>query len=196
MFFSVTIFISCTKDNSEEIQLTSTLTTTDKLNILFKSSEYKNTMIEMDKILTNINYKDFSLKSALNENNTFNETYIKNNLSSTNYKSLEEFKSDFNELYEKLQFLKDKHNVLNPKNLEEITLYYMKENAQSLSALSDCASDFSRCNSKATKSFMYAIASIPTCGGWAGYCFGLAVLQYNDARGDCKEEVFECLGIN
>ena len=58
-----------------------------------------------------------------------------------------------------------------------------------------CAATFRDCNSKATKSFVYSMAAVPTCGGWAIYCFGLAVLQYNDARGECKDAVFECLGI-
>lgn len=193
-----TIFTACSKDNNEEIQLT----TADKLNILFKSSEYKNTMKEMDEITSNINNEKFSLRSALNENNTFNDTYISNNLASTKYKSIQDFKRDFNRLIMQLQFLKKTHNVLNPSNSKEIALYFEKENLYfyekdlKIKKMDlDCAETFSDCNNKATRAFVYALAAVPTCGLRMGYCFGLAILAYNDARGDCKVEVFNCLGI-
>jgi hypothetical protein len=190
---SATIFIACSKDNNEEIQLT----TADKLNIFFKSSEYKNTMTEMEEITNNIDYHKFSLKSAINENNTFNDDYIANNLSATKYKSIKDFKSDFNKLFIHLQFLKDKHPVLNPKNSKEIVLYFEKDNLETkkMSKETDCAATFRGCTSRAKKAFLYSMAAVPTCGAWAGYCFGLSVLQYNDARGECKDEVFDCLGI-
>jgi hypothetical protein len=191
LFLSATIFIACSKDSNEEIQST----TVNKLNILFKSSEYKSTMKKMDEITSNINYHKFSLKYAINENNTFDNDYIANNLSSTKYKSIQDFKSDFNKLFLQLQFLKDKHTVLNPKNSEEIALYFDEENLEAKKLAKGCAETFSDCNSNANKSFMYSMAAVPTCGAWAGYCFGLAVVQYNDSRGDCKSNVLKCLKI-
>jgi hypothetical protein len=192
------VFTACSRDNIEEIQLT----TTDKLNILFKSSEYKNTMKELDEITSNINYGKFSLQSALNENNTFNDNYINNNLSSTKYKSIQDFKSHFNKLFVQLQFLKKTHAVLNPSNFKEIALYFEKEKMYfykedlKLKKLdTGCAEAFSECNKKATEAFIFSMAAVPTCGIRMGYCFGLAILQYNNARGDCKVEVFNCLGI-
>ena len=121
---SATIFTACSKDNNEELQLTTAV----KLNILFKSNEFKNTMRKMNEITSNINHQKFSLGAALNENNTFNDTYIDNNLSSTRYKSIQDFKSDFNKLFIQLQFLKNNHTVLNPNNSKEIALYFEKEN--------------------------------------------------------------------
>lgn len=196
---SATIFTACSKDNNEELQLTTAV----KLNILFKSNEFKNTMRKMNEITSNINHQKFSLGAALNENNTFNDTYIDNNLSSTRYKSIQDFKSDFNKLFIQLQFLKNNHTVLNPNNSKEIALYFEKENLYfyeedlKIKKLdTGCAENFNVCNKKATEAFMYAMAAVPTCGIRMGYCFGLAILQYNDARGDCKVEVFNCLGIS
>ena len=57
---SATIFTACSKDNNEELQLTTAV----KLNILFKSNEFKNTMRKMNEITSNINHQKFSLGAA------------------------------------------------------------------------------------------------------------------------------------
>ena len=104
LFLSATIFIACSEGNNEEIQST----TANKLNALLKSNDYNYTMKKMDEIIGNIDHNEFLLKYAINENNTFNDDYIKNKLSSTKYRSIQDFKNDFNELFLRLKTLKDK----------------------------------------------------------------------------------------
>lgn len=193
LFMSFSILLSCSKENNEEVQLT----TEEQLDILFNSNEYVNSMKKMETVCDNLDYKKFILKNAINQNNTFNDDYISKNLISTKYLSLKDFKDDFSDLFLQLNILKDKHPVLNQKNIKEITAYLAKKDLTTkMSKTKSCATDFSACNSKATKAFVYQSAAIPACGALAGYCFALAVIQYSDSRGDCKEAVYECLGID
>lgn len=192
LFISFSILISCSKENNEDVQLT----TEEQLDILLNSDEYTNSMKKIETVCDNLNYKKFVLKNAINQDNTFNDDYISKNLVSTKYLSLKDFKNDFNDLFLQLKLLKDKHPVLNQKNINEITAYLAKKDLITKGSITNsCSSDFSACNSRANKSFLYAAAALPTCGPLAGYCFALAVLQYNDSRGECKRAVYKCLGI-
>lgn len=200
--FIFAVLFSCSKDdnepNEEIININSHSYKTfgeSEIDRMFKSKEFNDMILKMDEIFDKVDHTKFILSNAINGNNTFNQSYIIANLGYTSYNSVQEFTDEYDNLFRLLQTVKENHPVLSEDYTEEIFNYFDNVYDPLGTAPKTCATEFRKCNRKATRTFLYSLAMVPTCGVYAGYCFGVAVLSYNSDRGDCKDDVLECLGI-
>lgn len=182
--------VGCSKEESQLNERSLTNKYELDFEKMFKSLEYLQAMESLENATNKLRI-NFDLTKAINEDYTYNDNYIFENIRYTDFANIEEFKNTFSALFEKLQILKTTWPILQQENQTDLMIAY--DNYYRGTG-GGCIDDYRKCVTRARRTFLYAIAAVPLCGPGADFCFVLAVGMYNSDRGDCIEDLNDCVG--